>query len=177
MGIARSTALIPNGIAMGEISQHQPNPQPPMIKTTRNEPSFSTRATSLALVVLMLPLSARGYAQTTVTQSIPTGVSLTDSNGGITEVKPSEPIRPIMALETQIDNNATPEQASQSSQSGDKIAEAANYAWICTRDFYYRNKPQIESAAIALGVLLIGHEINAGGNTQPVAPTQQQSDR
>jgi len=66
-----------------------------MTQTTRYEPSFSTRATSLALVVLMLPLSAQGYAQTTITQSIPTGVSLTDSNSGITEVKPSEPIQPI----------------------------------------------------------------------------------
>lgn len=57
--------------------------------------SLAARVLSLSLALLMLPFSARGYAQTTVTQSIPTGVSLTDSNGGITEVKPSEPIKPI----------------------------------------------------------------------------------
>jgi len=100
MGIPRSTGLIPNGIAMGEISQHQPNPQPPMIKTKRYESSFSIRSISLALVVLMLPLSARGYGQTTVTQSIPTGVTLTNSNSGITEVKPSEPIKPVISQTT-----------------------------------------------------------------------------
>jgi hypothetical protein len=78
-----------------------------MTQTTRYEPSFSTKATSLVLVVLMLPLSARGYAQTTVTQSIPTGVSLTDSNGGITEVKPSDPIQPITT--TSVVDGDTPE--------------------------------------------------------------------
>jgi hypothetical protein len=69
--------------------------------------SLAARVLSLSLALLMLPLSARGYAQTTISQSIPTGVSLTDSNGGITEVKPSEPIQPI--TNTSVIDGDTPE--------------------------------------------------------------------
>jgi hypothetical protein len=100
----RSTALIPDGMATAGISQLQPNPQPPMNRTSRFEQSFYIRTTSLALVVLMLPLSVRGYAQTTVSQSIPTGVALTDSNSVITEVKNNEPESPEKLI---ADINAT----------------------------------------------------------------------
>ena len=68
--------------------------------------SLAARVLSLSLALLMLPLSARVYAQTTVTQSIPTGVPLTDSNSVITEVNPSEPIRPI--TNALVDTNGSP---------------------------------------------------------------------
>jgi hypothetical protein len=59
--------------------------------------SLAARVLSLSLALLMLPLSARGYSQTTVTQSIPTGVSLTDSNCVITEVKATEPTKQVIS--------------------------------------------------------------------------------
>jgi len=69
--------------------------------------SVATKAIALSLVVLMVPLTVSGYAQTTVTTPFRSGPPLGDSNSVITESKPSTPIQPVVSTSiARSDDNA-----------------------------------------------------------------------
>lgn len=77
------------------------------MKTSTHTASVFHRSLSALMTMLILTMSSHGFAQATISENIPTGVTVTDSNSGITEVKRSETINPITT--TSAVNGDTPE--------------------------------------------------------------------
>jgi len=153
---------------MAEISQRQPNPQPPMNRPIHTKSFNFNMIRALIVFTLILPFGRHATAQ-----EKPTPYGADSSTVTIEQIN-----KDLASYSS--DLNSTANQSSPNahvSSAADMAMDVANITWVCTRDFYYRNKPQIERAAIGLAVLFLGHEINAIGNTQSAAPTQQQSDR